>query len=397
MLLTTKKASPKIALACFALFFHPVSTAGMVAFFDVPDFKHECPEGWVEYAPAKGRLIQGTTVGDKVGEALGTPLKDQTPHRHSHTFRAGVTLEYEPVTANGGPNPSLTSANTEHVTTGTSGESDGDLPYMQLLACEQKDGYPAQDALPREMTAFFTDQQCPKDWEPYEKLNGRFAVPLPPDGANDFNAAVGPWNEAISHDHYMYVSDAAAEQKIYLPVSEASVALAKHFWPFGVNESYGKRTFPDRFYRTASNTDVLPRVSLMACRRVAGRTRTSQLPDHMLGFMTAKSCPKHWRQKPASMGRFLIGLPAGQFAQSGIPFGGSPLKSKEVREHTHSIRADLKLPSHGIAGASGCCSGDYAAAGTYTMQGDTVKTISTLPYVQIRHCIVTPTARKSGG
>lgn len=388
------KAFQGVVLLCGVAFISANSVAGMVAFFDVPDARKQCPDGWSEYGPAKGRLIVGTTNGDEVGRAVGEPMADRTAPTHTHGFTAGVTLDYEPVVANGGPNKSLTAAGVDHTTRGTTGESDGNMPYMQLLACEQREGFAAEDALPREMVAFFAQGTCPANWEPYEPLNGRFAVPMPPGGT--LEATVGPWNANMTHDHYMYVSDAAADEKIYLPVANASVALAKHWWPFKVNKSYGKRTFPDRFYRTDDSADMVPRVSLLACQRIAGRARSSKLPADIMAFMTAADCPKHWRQKPASMGRFLVGLPTGQYAQSGIPFGGNPLRDKEIREHLHSVQTELNLPSHGIAGASGCCSNDYAAAGTYTMQGQVKATLSTYPYVQLRHCIVTPAVRKSG-
>lgn len=370
--------------------------AGMVAFFDVPDARKQCPEGWKEFLPAKGRLILGTTDPAQVGKASATAINDLTPPTHLHTFTAGVKLKPRLVVALGGPNQTLTGSNVQHSVSAATEASHGNVPYMQLLACEQVSGFPAEQALPREMVAFFSAPSCPAEWEPYAKLNGRFAVPLPPDAQSaDFNAAVG--NAGVfNHDHKLVVSGTAAEQKIYLPISGGSMALAESWWPFPQNNSYGHRTFDDQTYTSGTGgDDAVPRVSLMACIKASGRPRTSELPEDILAFMTAEDCPKHWRQKPASMGRYLVGLPAGPYAQSGVPFGGGPLHSKEQRVHVHEVRASLSLPSNGIAGASGCCLNDFAAASTYTLQGQSVAAASNLPYVQMRHCIATPDVRQA--
>jgi hypothetical protein len=371
--------------------------AGMVAFFDVPDARKQCPEGWTEFLPAKGRLILGTTDPAQVGRASGTGIEDLTPPKHRHAFTAGVKLNPRPVIALSGPNQTLAGSNVEHTVSATTELSDGNVPYMQLLACEQKNGFPAEQALPREMVAFFSTPSCPAEWAPYEKLNGRFAVPLPSDAQSaDFNAAVGTAGTAFNHVHKLVVSAAAAAGKLYLPISGGSMALAESLWPFRQNTDYGHRTFADQESTTgAGGDDAVPRVSLMACIRTAGRPRTSELPDDILAFMTAEDCPKHWRQKPASMGRYLVGLPAGPYAQSGVPFGGTPLRSKEQRGHVHEVRASLVLPSRGIAGVSGCCLNDFAVATTYTLQGQSVAAANHLPYVQMRHCIATPEVRQA--
>ncbi len=371
--------------------------AGMVAFFDVPDARKQCPEGWTEFLPAKGRLILGTTDPAQVGRATASTIKDLTPPTHRHAFTAGVKLNPRPVVALGGPNQTLTASNVEHATSATTEVSDGNVPYMQLLACEQKSGFPAEQALPREMVAFFSAPSCPAEWAPYAKLNGRFAVPLPSDAQSaDFNAAVGSPGNVFNHAHKLVVSAAAAAGKLYLPISGGSMALAEHWWPFAQNTSYGHRTFADQESTSgAGGDDAVPRVSLMACIRTAGRPRTSELPDDILAFMTAEDCPKHWRQKPASMGRYLLGLPAGPYAQSGVPFGGSPLHSKEQRVHAHEVRTTLSLPSYGIAGVSGCCLNDFASSASYTLQGQSVAAASNLPYVQMRHCIATPDVRQA--
>lgn len=379
-----------------ALFSAPAH-AGMVAFFDVPDARKQCPEGWKEFLPAKGRLILGTTDPAQVGRASTTTMKDLTPPTHHHAFTAGVKLKPRPVVALGGPNQTLAGSNVQHAVTATTETSDGNVPYMQLLACEQERGFPAEQALPREMVAFFSAPSCPAEWAPYRKLDGRFAVPLPSDAQSaDFNAAVGNAGVVFNHSHALVVSGTAAAQKIYLPIAGGSMALAESWWPFAQNTDYGHRTFDDQTFTTdTGGDDAVPRVSLMACIKTTGRPRTSELPNDILAFMTAEDCPKHWRQKPASMGRYLVGLPAGPYAQSGVPFGGSPLHSREQRVHVHEIRASLGLPSRGIAGASGCCLNDFAVASTYTLQGQSVSAASHLPYVQMRHCIATPDVRQA--
>lgn len=376
-------------IICLSMAF--TAEAGMVSFIDNPHSK--CPQGWAEVIDAKGRLILGTTDPALVGKTQGTPMQDQTPPLHQHDFTIGVQLKFEPVVALSGLNYSLTGANTEYTASGTAAASDGNLPYMQLLVCEQQSGLPAEQAMPKEMVAFYNDVDCPQQWELYEKLNRRFAVPLPADAkGGDFNALIDLWPDAgLNHSHAIKVVDDTStdqDESVKISIAAQSVVLLKSFWPFTQNKSWGNHTVHDRRYNSSAGNTIAPYINFLACRKTAGRNRSSQLPAGMLGFVTAEHCPDKWTQKPESMGRFLVGLPQGQFAYSGVSFGSSPLKTREVRQHSHDLETSINLPGLGIAGANGCCAHGYARAGDYSMRGKTVLSAITLPYVQIRHCII---------
>jgi len=72
-------------------------------------------------------------------------------------------------------------------------------------------------------------------------------------------------------------------------------------------------------------------------------------------------CPGGWVQAPSTQGRFLVGVPDG--APPNVGFGGAPLASDEQRAHRHAAEGSIDVGNHGIALASGCCGGGYAAAG----------------------------------
>jgi len=364
----------------------------MVSF--IHNKENKCPEGWKEVEAAKGRLIRGTIVGAEVGKFQGTPMKDKTSPLHNHKFKIGVNLKVEPVVALRGQNRSVIASNKEYSIEGATRPSDGNLPFIQFLVCEQHQGFPVEQAMHQEMVAFFNDPQCPDQWEPYEKLNKRFAVPLPSDAKDsDFYATVGPTpNGDISHIHSITVVDGHSNKPmdtVKIIISPQSLALSKRFWPFKENKAYGNHIVPDRSFTSEKGNTTVPFIQFLACRKTTGRHRTSKLPVGMLGFITAEYCPDHWEPNKKSMGRYLVGLPSGKEVKGGETFGSSSLKSKEFRQHRHHLETSIKLPGLGIAGLNGCCARGYARAGTYGMRGSTGSSPSGLPYVQLRHCIVT--------
>jgi hypothetical protein len=382
-----------------SLTMYSTAHAGMVSFIDNPQGK--CPKGWTEVSASKGRLIRGTINGSEVGKTQGTPMKDQTSPTHHHDFKIGVKLKFEPVVAiSGCCNRSITGSNTEYKASDTTKESDWNLPYMQLLVCEQHSGIPAEKVMPNEMVAFFNDQKCPEQWEPYKKLNHRFAVPLPADAKEgDFNALVDPGlGGDLNHVHPIKVVDdksVVQGNTVRISIPSQSLVLIKPIGAFLRNSNYGNSTVPDSDYKSGQGNTIVPYINFLACRKTAGRNRTSQLPESMLGFITAEHCPNKWAQKSESMGRFLVGLPSGQYAYSGVTFGSGPLKSKEIRQHSHDLETKIKLPVVSITGANGCCAHYYARAGEYSMRGKTALSPSTLPYVQMRHCVI-PTRASPG-
>ena len=114
----------------------PVAPGG-VAFFNL----EECPAGWREYVPARGRVVVGVNPDGVLEAEVGTALGDRENRpagRHSHlagvnprsgTNEGNNTL----VTSNLGVTASLGGV----VLPGGSGVDGTNAPYVQLLACEK--------------------------------------------------------------------------------------------------------------------------------------------------------------------------------------------------------------------------------------------------------------------
>lgn len=60
---------------------------GAIAFFEQAD----CPAGWTEYEPARGRAVLGLNPGGTVAGIVGTPLSDLEIRPHDHSVDAETT------------------------------------------------------------------------------------------------------------------------------------------------------------------------------------------------------------------------------------------------------------------------------------------------------------------
>jgi hypothetical protein len=118
-----------------------LTPSGMVAFFMMSGTA--CPSGWTAPPEVQGRLILGVTDPARVGQQVGSPLADQTPPAHSHTFQTTISLSVYNVALAGGPNSDAAGAQTDNVPSSPPGTTNGgtadpsNLPFIQLVACRK--------------------------------------------------------------------------------------------------------------------------------------------------------------------------------------------------------------------------------------------------------------------
>ena len=95
-----------------------------------------CPEGWVPYEPARGRLVVGAPGGGDVGRTVGSPLADREDRQHVHTVTLGLTLAQKNIAAANGGNQDGAAPGSHQTTFVTQSVPSG-LPFRQLLACKK--------------------------------------------------------------------------------------------------------------------------------------------------------------------------------------------------------------------------------------------------------------------
>lgn len=393
-----------IFIVCFCIvFLFGVSvssaSAGMVAMFD--NVNGECPEGWQLIEKAQGRLIKGTTNSNRVGNVSGEPLKaGQALGRHQHKFRTSIlSVGVRGMVAladSGSGNKSAADKTNIPSSAGITGESQGNVPYMQLLACEEREQPSSKMAniMPAQMVSFFNTKECPADWSLYKNLDGRFVVPAPADTqSGDFYALVGDLKQ---HLHTLDVSFTSGEEKVKFDLGNTKVAPpAKGI--FKTNKQWmDANTIPS----TSTGFDYaegLPVIELLPCIKDRGRGRFSQWPDNLLAFMAAENCPHNWQEKSGSHGRYLVGLPNSEYAKSGATYG-NPLSNKEMPRHTHSYSASFLFEAKPFTGTYAKNHAGFVKPGYKTLSGNTVAADYDMPYVQLRHCATIPkTQRRDGG
>lgn len=229
------------------------------------------------------------------------------------------------------------------------------------------------DALPAGAISFFNRAACPTGWTPFAEAAGR--VLLPTVGADAPLVTVGePLADAEERMHGHGVS---AEVDLN-SVSYAGVAgEANH----GVAQAQ-KVSIAGAAEKASSG---LPYVQLLVCKKLAGkRLETTQIPRGLQMFWNGAQCPEGFSQPAATQGRMLVGLPDG--APAGLSFGGTSLKSEEVRTHQHTVNGTLATTSHGIALASGCCADGYAQQADYPFSGSSDGVAVDMPTITLLQC-----------
>jgi hypothetical protein len=112
--------------------------SGMVAFFMMSGTA--CPSGWTAPPEVQGRLILGLTDPARVGQQVGSPLADQTPPGHDHTYtNVALTLSDRDLMLDDWCCNSDGAGQQTINLSGTAGSpSDAsNLPFIQLVACRK--------------------------------------------------------------------------------------------------------------------------------------------------------------------------------------------------------------------------------------------------------------------
>jgi hypothetical protein len=220
-------------------------------------------------------------------------------------------------------------------------------------------GAAAGDAMPFLTAAYFA-KSCPTGWTELPQAKGRFIVPSPQGaGTGGFvGTALDGSTSAPQHEH----------QK-----AEASITLvARNFVLIGgcCNERLG-RSGAYTMQGSASKAPAsLPNIQYVACMKTDTSVSGSVPADVMAFSMAGAYCADGWREESAAKGRYIVGLPDNGTAYAS--FGGAPLRSGELRTHTHEVSSSLQFPESQIAGASGCCAENYASSGSADFSGATV-------------------------
>lgn len=376
------------------IFLTPLTaSAGMVAFFDKPD--GICPEGWRPIDNAKGRLIRGTTDPKRVGLSAGTPMHNKTPPTHKHELHIWFNPVSKSVVALEKfgflqQNTGVAKANSNwyeksgHFTS----ISDGNIPYIQMLACEENQNGMTADNMRQEMVAFFNNDTCPVNWEVYQKLNNRYVVPAPD------NTESGLYNQPFgtgdaTHNHKISMKEGlAGPNQVGIRLNEIGMEASEKGVLIKESDDWAKNQSPVGAISTKSSANnIVPYLELLPCRKNRGRGNIDRLSEGLMAFMSALACPTGWREKSSTHGRYLVGLPADQHAKNGTAFGGNPLESGEIRTHHHEVRHTFNWPSQPFVGYTGDTNKGFAASGDYDLIGATQEASLNLPYVQMRHCI----------
>jgi len=182
-----------------------------------------CPDGWVRYHEADGRVIVGMAAGGAVGGTVGEPLADQAPNTiekapphehavdppvvttqnaaHGHTLTGKFAHNGEDGTAlvqyaekDVGSVPTDAHQHTHTVSasfpvqdTGVA-SVDATMPYVQLAAC--RPGEATRINIPSGGVAFFARDFCPTGWSEIGTAPGRVLIGLTDNGT--LGAEVGP-------------------------------------------------------------------------------------------------------------------------------------------------------------------------------------------------------------
>ncbi len=390
----------------------------IVSFFIQPDGK--CPDGWHEFIDARGRLLLGMKDSAHLNKSYGKAFKPA--HQASHTHDYSISWRQQALSRNW----TLTLRDAEAYPLwvaltkgmeppppydpdpiqGTSKPAEYGYPFFQSVVCEQDQADGLIDVLPKDSVLLFNGGKCPSraepglKWVPYDQAKGRFIVPLVESGTHEKTVGV-PWSGLLfnlielSHHHNADKSVAATLKKVPAMATD----------PYMKRTVIGNEKHPDVLYYSntwvdASNSSLslstsstihklkdspIPFHTLFACRKQgADQAATPKLPLYATFFRATADCASYYRV-PATMGRFLVGLP-----EHGLPNQafGDPLKDGEQRKHTHAAVEYKATPFYpAVRGAgSGGKQGGAAEQQAYSWLVEPAGGNFELPYIQLSHC-----------
>ena len=185
--------------------------AGSVAMFKLKD----CPDGWVQFSAAGGRLILGLDDTGTAGEQFGKPLSNLEARTHTHPLSLSFTAPGHSLAATSGPRhrgePGTYSALQPAVTAAAGNE----LPYIQYSVCvktAQPEGTLA--TVPSNFLMYFNQAGCPQGFAAAPAaLGGRFPVAVPKGGTVDAPFGGPPTNEGVGENAHSHTASGKLELK----------------------------------------------------------------------------------------------------------------------------------------------------------------------------------------
>lgn len=227
--------------------------AGAVMFFTAA----RCPDGWLAYDNAAGRVVVPTTGGAAGGEVRGLPLRNGEERTHTHRLSSGFSLgDVSYVGIVGGGNRGVGSSGAVTFSTNTEPASNG-VPYVQLLVCRKTAAAVTRTLpLPTGMMMFFAGDRCPAGFSQPAGSQGRVTIGLPDGATNGATFGGTPLGmvEGPTHTHPANVSVSVGPHGIAL----ASGCCGSGFARAG---SYSATA------TTAASEPELPTITLLQCMK----------------------------------------------------------------------------------------------------------------------------------
>ncbi len=216
-----------------------------------------CPEGWVSYDDAAGRVIVPTTGGAAGGAVRGLPLRSGEERTHTHRLSSGFTfggVSYVGVV--GGGNQGVGAAGAVTFSTATDPATAG-IPYVQMLVCRKTAAAVSRTlALPSGMMMFYAGERCPTGFTQAPGTQGRVEIGLPAGGMNGATFGGAPLGtvDGPTHTHGANVAVSAGSH---------GIALASGCCGSG----YARAGMYTATATSAASDPELPTITLLQCMR----------------------------------------------------------------------------------------------------------------------------------
>lgn len=380
----------------------------MVTFFTTT--VDRCPEGWKEADYAQGRLLLGTTDASRVLSRGGEPMTYGKATLHGHKITAKINTSE--IRAQGHsswylldnfvPDKDLVFKKSYDTTGDTRNFNNGNIPYRQMLACEEET-INVENRLPGQVVALFRGKSCPTGWEKYDDLDGRFVLPKPSNAlADQIGTPVGnklgvdtSGMRKTKHHHQIKVGTDQEKNRIEkatgIPMKLTTISKQYNLsWA-----SMASGTIEEQEISTSDSTQGHPYIELLACYKKDGEDLPrEEFPEGIsIFFLGGNNCPAEWTEYTESRGYYLVGIPKskdGRERQNGLNAGGSPLRNVVMETHTHPVDVVLDIPQSSFYWSiwNGVFSprNDYGKWGKKEFSGTSGAASALLPYVTVTHC-----------
>lgn len=252
------------------------------------------------------------------------------------------------------------------------------------LVCVGSEGTPAcveGDPFPIGTLAFFDRASCPSGWALASSLTGRTPVAGPMDHVGTLRGDPLTSGEDRRHSH-TFSGTAASDEASFVGIVGGGNGLSANTSQSVTAAEQGAST-------------GLPYLQLLGCEKTA-EPSPGTLPL-ALSIFSGAMCPVGTAVE-IGWGRLIVATPAGgtsgaSFGRATPPDGPTP---PDATPHSHTLSGRIPTPSKGIALASGCCGGGYAASGGLRTNLTSTEATVLFPTVSLQQCEL-PTASSGSG